>query len=529
MVGDSDLGSSRVKQKTFLIIGLILTLSVSTMLLIKSKSSNSKSKLATSLPKNSMTTTTRQAQVAGQFYPAQTEQLQATVSAYLASAAETESPSSLKNQSPRIVIAPHAGYPYSGAVAAQAIARLDPQQTSRVFLLGSSHHHHLTQVSLANQDNWQTPLGKVELDQFVIKQLSTKDNWEINNQAHDREHSLEVELPLLQEQLSQFKLVPMLVGQLQPAQLPDITKDLATVFDENSVLVISSDLSHYPDYELAQEVDQELLAAIVDQDLGRFTELAAQTKPGQNLQTRACGQQAIEIGLLLADIIGAHQTQLYQYQNSGDVTGDHSQVVGYGAVGFYDTKRDVVSSKDQNSNLGSDFAQQAVEWAKQCLVAAVNDQPPATMDFSDSRFQEQLGVFVTLHQQQQLRGCMGLIESDLPLWQGVKKMAKAAALEDPRFPKVASSELDDIEIEVSVLTKPKLINDPDTIQVGKDGVIISHSGRRGVFLPQVATEQDYNREQFLNNLCSHKLGLDQSCWRDPAAKIYTFQADVYSE
>jgi AmmeMemoRadiSam system protein A len=159
----------------------------------------------------------------------------------------------------------------------------------------------------------------------------------------------------------------------------------------------------------------------------------------------------------------------------------------------------------------------------------VTKREPSTPLSLHPRLQEPLGVFVTLKNNGTLRGCMGLIESDKPLWQGIQKMAKAAALEDPRFPAVRPDELDKIELEVSVLTQPVLVQDPTQVEAGKHGVIIRYGSQQGVFLPQVATEQGYDREQFLNNLCSHKLGLAESCWQDPQAKIYVFEAEVYAE
>jgi AmmeMemoRadiSam system protein A len=303
-------------------------------------------------------------------------------------------------------------------------------------------------------------------------------------------------------------------------------------------------LSHYPNYELANQVDQELIAAILQQDLSQFEQLAAEIDPDQNLQTRACGSQAIKIGLKLAEILNFTQTQLYDYQNSGDVTGDLSQVVGYAAIGFYgqvlpdnqnimqapqDAPQDAAQDENNDQAASSNFSSQALTIARQALEAYVNKRQPSKPLNLHPRLQEPLGVFVTLKKSGTLRGCIGLIESDEPLWRGIQKMAKAAALEDPRFPAVRPDELDKIEVEVSVLTKPVLVQDPAQVEAGKHGVIIRYGSQQGVFLPQVAEEQGYNREEFLNNLCSHKLGMPESCWRDPQAEIYVFEAEVYTE
>jgi hypothetical protein len=522
---------------------ILLTISLSAVVLLgviiysrqNNNSDSGRQELTTNSAPNMQQTVTREPYVAGQFYPAEAQELDQTVESLLAST-QAKVDASLKDKSPYIIIVPHAGYAYSAETAAAAFAQLDSKQIDRVFLLGSSHQVYLQKAALADHTGWKTPLGTVALDVDLVQQLAASEAWEINNQAHSQEHSLEVELPFLQQQLGEFQLIPILVGQLDSEHIEQVVQDMADNFDQHSLLVISSDLSHYPNYELANQVDQELIAAILKQDLNQFEQLAAETDPDQNLQTRACGHQAIKIGLKLAEMLNFNQTQLYDYRNSGDVTGDLSQVVGYAAIGFYgqvapETQNIVQAAGDANNQqvATSDFSAQAVSLARQALEAYVNKREPSKPLNLHPRLQEPLGVFVTLKNSGTLRGCMGLIESDKPLWQGIQKMTKAAALEDPRFPAVRPDELDKIELEVSVLTQPVLVQDPTQVEAGKHGVIIRYGSQQGVFLPQVATEQGYDREQFLNNLCSHKLGLAESCWQDPQAKIYVFEAEVYAE
>jgi len=175
----------------------------------------------------------------------------------------------------------------------------------------------------------------------------------------------------------------------------------------------------------------------------------------------------------------------------------------------------------------SAFQQQVLNLAQQAINACVCNLDMPRAEFSHPRFKEKLGVFITLKKNNLLRGCIGIIESDQPLWQNIQNMAKASSLEDPRFDPVHPSELEDIKIEVSVLTKPHLIANPKGIKPGQHGVIIELEGRKGVFLPQVATEYGYNREQLLNMLCLHKMGLEGACWKNPDAKIYIFEAEVF--
>jgi AmmeMemoRadiSam system protein A len=175
------------------------------------------------------------------------------------------------------------------------------------------------------------------------------------------------------------------------------------------------------------------------------------------------------------------------------------------------------------------FKKELLAIARQAVESSVSRQPLPRAGFTSQRLKQQLGAFVTLKKNNRLRGCIGLIESKEPLFLTVQKMAKAAALEDPRFDAVTEDELEKIKIEVSVLTQPRIIKNPDKIVVGQHGVIIELFGRKGVFLPQVASEHNYNRRQFLQALCRHKLGLDFSCWKNKQAKIYVFETEIYSD
>jgi len=175
------------------------------------------------------------------------------------------------------------------------------------------------------------------------------------------------------------------------------------------------------------------------------------------------------------------------------------------------------------------FGQKLIKIAKNSVKAAVKGEEPPNLEIDDPRLEQKLGVFVTLHRRGRLRGCIGLIESDLPLWKGVQKMAKSAALDDPRFPPVTYDELKDLRLEVSVLSQPKQVLSPEEVEAGKHGVIMKQGFRRGVFLPQVAQEQGYDREQFLSSLCTHKLGLPSDAWKNDDVQILTFTAQVFFE
>jgi MEMO1 family protein len=282
-------------------------------------------------------TTVRLPTVAGQFYPKQEQELSRQVEFFL-----SKSSAKLKNKkqdfpkkTPKILIVPHAGYQYSGQVAADGFIQLKDSAVKNVFLLGNSHQTYLHQASLSGEKHWQTPLGNVELNQKVINDLAERPGWEINDQPHQYEHSLEVQLPFLQQVLSSFTIVPILISSFEFNFLTTLAQDLAEQFNQPSLLVISSDLSHYPNAELAQKADRELIQAIEEINLEKFKSLVVQTAPEKNLQTRACGAESIKIGLMLAELLDCQQTQLYSYQHSGAISQNLDKVVGYASIGIY--------------------------------------------------------------------------------------------------------------------------------------------------------------------------------------------------
>ncbi len=297
---------------------------------------------------NQESQTIRPAQFAGKFYPSSKQQLNSLLTQYFDQVQE-DLPSRLPDKQLKILIAPHAGYPYSGRVAVAGFSQIDskqrkkPQQrkkqTKNVILLGSSHQTFLEKAALFQGKSWETPLGLVEIDQDIVAALGEKAGFKINNQAHQNEHSLEVQLPFLQYQLSEdVKIIPILVGQLKEKALANIMQALKEVWSKNTLLVISSDLSHYPNYKLANQVDRETIQGILSGEVKYFRQIIADTKPTKAVQTRACGAQAIEIGMKLAKNWPDTDIELLTYANSGDASGNRRRVVGYAAIGFYSSQ-----------------------------------------------------------------------------------------------------------------------------------------------------------------------------------------------
>ena len=268
--------------------------------------------------------TVRQAAVAGQFYPAIATDLAADINQYLADAqADAQIEDTVASgRFPRAIIVPHAGYIYSAPVAASAFRQLAPyaSQIHRVVLLGPSHRVPFYGIATSSADSYQTPLGEIPLDRSAIEKLETLPQVQRMDHAHQWEHSLEVQLPFLQQLLGEFTLVPLVVGE---AAASDVASVIDTLWDdENTLFVISSDLSHYHDYVTAQQMDRQTADAIEALDETAITD------------DGACGRNPVK-GLLRAAREHGLRVKTLDLRNSGDTAGPRDQVVGYGAWLFY--------------------------------------------------------------------------------------------------------------------------------------------------------------------------------------------------
>ncbi len=455
----------------------------------------------------------RKPSVSGSFYPRDPLELKEQIQGFLAQASRRE-----QTGPPQILIVPHAGYQYSGPVAAAGFQQLSGLDFPRVILIGSSHQSWFAGAAIDQSQAWQTPLGEVKTDHLLAEKLAAgNDDCSFSAAAHRQEHSLEVELPFLQAVLPDFQLVPILLGQIEERQLDQLVETISANLSPETLLVVSSDLSHYPDYQTAQTVDQLTLASILSGRPEDFlATIASQMKKGYpQLETCACGEKAIVLALKIAARLGSGRWQLFQYANSGDMTGGKARVVGYASLGFFLQP--------------SGSAQELLNIARKTLIAYLQDKTIPDFKISDPQLLEPRGAFVTLKKDNQLRGCLGEFASKEPLWKVIRQMVIAAASQDPRFPPVRLNELEEIKIEISVLSPLKRIDSPEEIKLGLHGVMIEKGGRRGVFLPQVATETGWSRKEFLNQLCRQKAGLAANCWQDKDAGLSIFTSKVYEE
>jgi hypothetical protein len=485
----------------------------------------------------------RQPAVAGQFYSAEAEKLQEQIKTFLK---DVDTPE-VKGRV-RALLVPHAGYVFSGPTAAYAYKHLQGMRAGTVYILGNSHSSFFEGAALDDSAAWRTPLGEVEIDQEAANELDEAGSRiSFNGAAHQKEHSLEVQLPFLQTILKKdFKIVPLLFGNTAAGEdVEQVARILADNLREEDVVIISSDMSHFPPYEEANRVDKKTLDKIMTGDIEELEEhIAASLEeniPGED--TLLCGEDAVKTGMRLARILEWDNIQKLHYANSGDnPMVDKESVVGYGAVAFLDTKMKKQEEKKEEHSSGSAEQEQVedplneqqrrtlLDIARETVEKYIRTGEKPAYNIVDERLRKTEGAFVTLKKNGELRGCIGrIVQAEEPLWQVVRDVAVDAALHDDRFPPVEEDELPHLTYEVSVLSIPEPVDDWRRVEPGKHGAIIKQGPRSGVFLPQVAKETGWNREEFLAQLCSQKLGSTPECYKDPNAELYIFTAQVFSE
>jgi AmmeMemoRadiSam system protein B/AmmeMemoRadiSam system protein A len=424
----------------------------------------------------------RPAAVAGTFYPGERDALSREVAAYLAEAhAGRHAPAY-----PKALVVPHAGYIYSGGVAAQAYALLRPARglVRRVVLLGPCHRVAVRGLALPAATAFDTPLGRVPIDAGAVQAIASLPQVGVSAATHAQEHALEVQLPFLQAVLGEFSLVPLVVGAASADEVAEVLDALWG--GPETLIVISTDLSHHRRYEDARAIDARTVASILAFESGIDHE-------------QACGATPLG-GLLRAAKRRGMEGELLEACNSGDTAGGRDRVVGYAAFAF---------REPHAARFGDGHGRTLTGIARGAIGEALGRGAAAAP--ADHWLREQRASFVTLTLGERLRGCIGSLEAHRPLGEDVAANARAAALRDPRFPPLTAAEFDRIGVEVSVLSSPALLpfGDHDELiaqlRPGVDGLILACDGRRGTFLPQV-WEQLPEPETFLAHL-KQKAGL----------------------
>jgi AmmeMemoRadiSam system protein B/AmmeMemoRadiSam system protein A len=428
----------------------------------------------------------RQPAVAGTFYPAQRDALQRQLAQFL-SEAGNDVPAMAP---PKAIIGPHAGYVYSGSVAARAYARLAAARgkIQRVVLVGPSHYVAFRGIAVDTSEAWVTPCGTVPLDTEAISQLRSIPMVGVLEQAHQREHALEVHVPFLQQVLGDFRLVPVVTGDAPPESVAALIEKLWG--GPETLIVISTDLSHYLDYAACQQIDQVTAEAIE-----RFD-------PDVLTPAHACGSLATKGLLCLARDRGMTIERL-DLRNSGDTAGPRDSVVGYGAWALYESAP-VDPERAKIETIGP----MLIDLARHSILYGLNTGSPAHV-VTDPNLPPLLSapgaVFVTLRRAGTLRGCIGSVVAIRPLVVDVVEHAFNSAFRDWRFPCLGWLELAGLSLSVSVLTPPTPMQFDgeadllEQLQPGVDGLIIEDQGRRSLFLPSV-WEEVLDKRHFLTAL-----------------------------
>ena len=467
----------------------------------------------------------RQPAMAGSFYPSDPAEIERMLQQLFAKAPKRET-----DREVLAIISPHAGYDFSGEVAAAAFSQIDPaKEYKTIFIIGSSHRSSFAGASVYSTGNYITPLGTVTTDLETAQKLVAENKvLDFDPQYHRSEHSIEVQVPFLQYYLkTNFKIVPILLGTQDAGTCEKLAKALKPYFLPENLFVISSDFSHYPAYNAAVKSDKQIADAIVTNDPDKFLNAveSCTRKNVDNLVTGCCSWPSVITLMYLTEKNTGLAYKEVLYKNSGDTEyGEKNRVVGYYALSLTEAKSSTMTLTDSEKHELMKIARNTIDtYLKKNRIPEVNENALSP------GLKGKAGAFVTLKKAGELRGCIGHFEADNPLYKIVQQMVVSAATHDYRFPAVTSNELKSIDIEISVLTPMQKISDAGKIRLGIDGVYIKKGGRGGTFLPQVATDTGWSLEEFLGHCARDKAGIGWDGWKDKDAEIFVYQAFVFGE
>ncbi len=449
---------------------------------------------------------------AGHFYPSSEIGLNDTINRLL----EESKIIDFNGKEVKAIIVPHAGYNFSGKIAALSYKQLETTY-EKIIILSPSHYYSLNGAAASSADYFKTPLGLVK----VLGPERAKSVFEVNDLAHEKEHAVEVQLPFLQRVYYEPKIFPIVVGQMDYEYLADL---LSFVLDENDLLIMSVDLSHYYNYNEAKMLDNESINNIL------------------GLDSKSILKNEIDSPFAVAALLKLAKEKNWApvflgYANSGDTGFDKSSVVGYTAIAFVGEKNGLAWKKTEAlSNYYSDYEKETLlylarESINQYLRTGL--EPTASTAILTQKLKEKKGCFVTLNKEGELRGCIGTINPIAPLYKCVIRNAINAAIKDTRFNKVNLNELDLINLEISILSEPQQLQFNSTgellqkVNPSIDGVVLSKGFYSATYLPQV-WEDFRNKEEFLSSLCE-KASLNKTCWQEGGIEVKTYQAVIFEE
>lgn len=451
---------------------------------------------------------------AGSFYPGEKESLISMLDELFRKAETREVRGKIRG-----LISPHAGYPFSGVIAATGYKTLRNSGIKNVIIIGPSHQVPFTGMAVFESGVWLTPLGEVKINERLAKKMVDSSPIFISDsKVHFNEHSIEVQIPFLQYILDDFELVPIMMGIQDEPIAVTASEALARVlkYEDNFILIASSDLYHGYSVEECEKYDAYTVGLILK---GDEREIIREANSGRAM---ACGAGPVATVIGTLKRLFPVNIQLLAYTNSSRVTGSFSgYVVGYASIA-------VSKIEEEDDYLTREEKEYLIQIAKEAVYNAIRGKsyspPPPPTD----KLAKPSGVFVTLKLNGMLRGCIGYVLPVKPLYIATAQVAADAAVNDPRFPPVSVREFDDLEFEISVLTPLEKVENIEEIEVGKHGLLIRSGYYQGVLLPQVPVEYGWDRYEFLDNTCL-KSGLSRGCWKEPGVEIYKFSAYIFTD
>jgi len=477
-------------------------------------------------------TTDRQPIAAGRFYSADKETLIKDISQLFESCKKSPEYSTV-----RAIISPHAGYVYSGKIAAAAFSAISENAVYKnIFVIGSSHIMSFDGASVYNSGDYITPLGKVIVNREIANKLISENKvFNFPTSAHIQEHSIEVQLPFIQYYFKEKpKIVPIIIGTDNENTVKKIAEALRPWFTTENLFIISSDFSHYPPYKEAIECDNSTALGIASGNPQTFLNTLKKNSEKQipNLATSMCGWTSGLTFLYLAEKNNKLDIKLIDYCNSGDSPyGAKDRVVGYHAIAMIEKiqKAESKNYSDMEFSFTRKEKEQLFTIARNSIRSKLYNTKWTGLDEKTipEKFKKQLGAFVTLKINGILRGCIGRFISSDPLYEVVKASSLSSAFEDPRFSPLTKEEFEKTDIEITVLGPLKKIDNIKEIVLGKHGIYIKKDFRSGTMLPQVAIEQGWTVEQFLGYTSRDKAGLGWDGWKD--AEIYIYEGIVLED
>ena len=453
----------------------------------------------------------RRAVWAGQFYDADAARLGAQIDGFLKNAKGN----ALDNPV-RALIVPHAGYIYSGQVAAEAYRLIQGKDIDSVVIIGPSHRYGFGGCSIYMKGGFETPLGVAEIDEALAAEISKASGFKYISEAHREEHSIEVQVPFVRKVLPGAKIVPIVMGSQNAATVKTLADALAKILPgKKAVVIATTDMSHFLPKDEAGRTDADTTSLI---RLQKTNDLLGKVESGENIM---CGGGPVVAAILYAQKRGKTEVTILKYADSASFGGP---VVGYLSAALTLEERPA-ENISPGFTLSDDEKKELLRLARTAVTQFVEQGTVCSYSTQNPNFLAPKGAFVTLKKSGELRGCIGYIEPIAPLYQTILQTAIYAASKDPRFEPVSRAELQDLEYEISVLTPLKPVADPRSVEVGKHGLVISMGERKGLLLPQVPVENGWNRDQFLSQTCL-KAGLPSDAWKK-GAKISSFQAIVF--